>query len=132
MPSIQRNLFRLTEPERYRCQLLSYHRRLSRLYVGVFLPHEEQKAVALLFTDVAYLDCPVNWQGADFTLRPAEECIALLLEAGLIGEAILHFPGAYASFTEHVHLYEVPGGQRPVRIIAGSATRLQQMPDHLD
>lgn len=131
MSSIQRNLFRLTEPERYRCQVLHYHKRLSRLYLSIFLPNDEQNAIALLFADVAYFDCPVNWQSANFTLRPDEECVALLLETGLIGEAVLHFPGAYASLTEHVHLYEVPGEKRSVRIIAGSVTRLQQIPAEL-
>lgn len=131
MTQIQRNLFRLTEPERYRCQVLHYHKRLSRLYLSVFLPNDEQHALYLLFTDVAYLDCPVNWQSANFTLRPDGECVTLLLESGLIGEAVLHFPGAYASLTEHVHLYEVPSEKRPVRIIAGSVTRLQQLPAEL-
>lgn len=126
------NIFNITEPDRYRCQIHHYHNRLSRLYVRVFKDDNPQPAFYLLFTDVALLDCPINWQGADFGILPADTCIQLMLEAGLIGKAILQFAGAYASLTEHVRLYAVSKRNRPVQIIAGSASLLMKIPSELE
>ncbi|MCU0514102.1 MAG: hypothetical protein MUE40_16220 [Anaerolineae bacterium] len=125
------NIFNLTQPEHYRCQMLHYHARLSRLYLRVYQGAADQPAFFVLLTDVAYVDCPVTWQGANFSVAAAEDCIALLLEAGLIGKAILQFPGAYASITDYARLYQVAGGSRTIRLIAGSASRLQHLPDGL-
>lgn len=126
------NIFNITDPHVYRCQLLHYHNRLSRLYLSVFKGQATVPVFYLLFTDVAYVDCPVNWQGADFGIAPAEACIALMLEAGLIGQAILKFPNAYASITDYANLYIAQGSpQRPVRLIASSANLVRHLPDDL-
>ena len=125
------NVFNITNPEQYRCQVYHYHARLSRLYLRVFRAQMESAAFYLLFSDVAYFQCPVNWQGADFTILSQDDCIGLMLEAGLVGEAILRFPGAYASLTDYARLYEVQGTRKPIRIIASSATLLQRLPNEI-
>lgn len=125
------NIFNITGPAQYRCQVLHYHARLSRLYLRVFKGAAEQPAFYLLFTDVAYLDCPVTWQGADFRIAASDECIALMLETGLIGKAILQFPGAYASLTDYARLYIATTPGRPVRLIANSAALLTGLPENL-
>lgn len=122
------NILHLRHPARYRCQLWQYHSRLSRLYLRVFQDQQDAPAFFLLFTDVGYLDCPVTWEGADFRIAPAQDCLAQLLEAGLIGEAVLQFPDAYASITDHARLYIVDRPRHSIRIIANSASRLQQPP----
>lgn len=122
------NIFNITEPIRYRCQVHHYHSRLSRLYLRVYKGRAEVPAFFLLFTDVAYMECPMTWQGTDFEIAPYDECIQLMLATGLVGQAILRFPAAYASLTEHTRLYrEVTEGRQPVRIIAGSATMLRDI-----
>jgi hypothetical protein len=123
-----RNIFNITQPERYRCQIAHYHKRLSRLYLSVYKEQQTTPAFYLLFSDTAYFECPVNWQGADFGVASEDACIQLMLEVGLIGQAILQFPGAYASITEHARLYEVATNKRPIRFIANSATMLRQLP----
>lgn len=126
------NIFNITDPTQYRCQVHHFHSRVSRLYLRVFKGPQEVPVFYLLFTDVAYFDCPVNWQGARFDIAPGEECIQLMLDAGLIGEAILRFPNAYASITDYARLYRVSTkALRPVHIIANSATRLREIPAEL-
>ena len=125
------NIFNITQPERYRCQVLHYHNRLSRLYLRVYKDQNQYPAFHLLFADVAYFDCPVTWQGIDFHIAKHDECLQLMLDTGLVGPAILRFPGAYASLTEYTRLYQTGSNQRPIRIIAGSGTMLQQLPADL-
>jgi hypothetical protein len=123
-----RNIFNVTEPERYRCQVYHYHSRLSRLYLRVFKDQNQHPAFYLLFSDVAYFDCPVTWQNVQFDIAEYDECLQLMLDCGLVGPAILRFPGAYASLTEYTRLYRVDGPPRPIQIIAGSGTLLQRLP----
>lgn len=126
------NIFNITSPENYRCQVLHYHNRLSRLYLSVFQGKSEVPAFYLLFSDVGYLDCPMSWQGAQFDIAPDEHCIELLLETGLIGRAVLQFPRAYASITDYAKLYMgQSSGERPIRIIASSANMLRSLPSEL-
>ena len=122
------NAFNISQPMRYRCQILHYHRRLSRLYLAVYQGRRSLPAFYLLFTDVAYLDAPMSWQGADFDIAEQTACIALMLETGLVGEAIHQFPDAYASLTEHARLYLARSLRRQIRIIAGSGSLLTDIP----
>lgn len=122
------NIFNITQPERYRCQLTFYHKRLSRLYLSVYKEQNTTPAFYLLFSDTAYVECPVNWQGADFSIAPKDDCIQLMLASGLIGQAILQFPGAYASLTDYANLYRVATNGQTIRFIASSATMLHQLP----
>lgn len=125
------NIFNISNPDQYRCQVYHYHSRLSRLYVRVFKGPATIPVFYLLFTDVAYFECPVNWQGAAFDIAGQDDCIALMLETGLIGQAILQFPNAYASITDYARLYQVRTKSKPIRIIANSASMLQHLPDDL-
>ena len=125
------NIFNISDPEKYRCQLVHYHNRLSRLYLAVYKGTDRASAPVfyLLFSDVGYMECPVSWEGAGFDIASGEDCIALMLDRGLIGRAILQFPNAYASITDHAKLYiGHTKGDSPIRIIANSANMLQDLP----
>jgi hypothetical protein len=129
-----RNIFNITEPELYRCQIVHYHNRLSRLYVAVYKGNDRATPALfyLLFADVAYFDCPVTWQGADFSIAPSDDCIQLMLDTGLIGQAILQFPNAYASITDYARLYIATSSTgRQIRIVANSANMVQELPKEL-
>ena len=125
------NIFNITNPDQYRCQVLHYHNRLSRLYLSVY-KGEDRHAPAifyLLFSDVGYFDCAVTWQGAEFSIAPSGDCIQLLLDTGLVGSAILRFPNAYASITDHARLYiGKTSTDRNIRIIANSANMVHDLP----
>lgn len=122
------NLFNIATPELYRCQVYRYFNGLSRLYIALFKPYQNVPALYLLFSDVGYFEGPVNWQGANFDIAPAQDCIDLMLRCGIIGEAVLTFPDAYASITDIARLYYVPTPHSPVRIIASGATLLDEIP----
>lgn len=122
------NAFNITNPARYRCQVFHYHRKLSRLYLSVYQGAREQPAFYLLFSDVAYIEAPMSWLGAEFDIADRGECIALMLEVGLVGDAIHQFPDAYASITDYARLYRVRSVHSEIRIIASSAAILQTIP----
>lgn len=126
------NIFNITDASQYRCQIHHYHSRLSRLYLRVYKGQNDVPVFYLLFSDVAYFDCPVNWQGADFKIGAGDDCLALMLESGLVGRAILQFPNAYASITDYARLYVAEtNAQRPVKIIANSANMVKSLPAEL-
>ena len=123
-----KNAFNITNPARYRCQIFHYHRKLSRLYLSVYQRRREEPAFYLLFSDVAYIEAPTSWLGVEFDIAARDECIALMLEVGLVEDAIHRFPDAYASITDYARLYRVRSVHREIRIIAGSAAILQTIP----
>ena len=123
-----RNAFNITKPERYRCQIFHYHRKLSRLYLSIYQGQRNEPAFYILFSDVAYIEAPMSWLNADFDIAEREDCIALMLQLGLVGEAIHQFPDAYASITEYARLYRVRSVSSQVRIIASSAAILPTIP----
>lgn len=126
------NIFNITDGDQYRCQVHHYHSRVSRLYLRVYKGQTDIPVFYLLFSDVAYFDCPVNWQGSNFSVAAADDCITLMLEAGLVGQAILQFPNAYASITAYARLYVAEtNAQRPVKIIANSANMVKSLPSEL-
>lgn len=126
-----RNAFNITNSARYRCQVFHYHRKLSRLYLSVYQGAREQPAFYLLFSDVAYIEAPMSWLGAEFDIAARSECIALMLEVGLVGDAIHQFPDAYASITDYARLYRLRSVHSEIRIIASSAAILQTIPAEL-
>lgn len=125
------NVFNISNPTRYRCQIFHYHRKLSRLYVSVYQGQKNIPTFYLLFSDVGYIDAPMNWLSAEFDIAERENCIDLMLETGLVGEAIHQFPDAYASITDYARLYEVSTPHRSIRIIASSATMMNQVPGEI-
>lgn len=123
--------FDIRSPQLYRCQVYRYFSGLSRLYLSAFKAYQTAPAFFMLFSDVAYFEGPMGWESADFRLAPHEECVALMLSTGIIGEAVLQFPDAYAAVTEAASLYTVQTARAAVRIIAGSAALLAEIPASL-
>ncbi len=125
------NIFNISSPNAYRCQIYHYHRKVSRLYLSVYQGQQSIPVFYLLFSDVGYVEAPMNWQGADFSITDKQSCIDLMLEVGLVGQAILQFPDAYASITDYARLYQVAQISKPIRIIASSASMLKSIPDEV-
>lgn len=125
------NVFNITKPDVYRCQIFHYHRKLSRLYLSVYQGQKNVPAFYLLFSDVGYIEAPMNWQSADFSIADKQDCIDLMIATGLIGEAIRQFPNAYASVTDYARLYQVNTYPKMVQLIASSGTMLQSLPPEI-
>lgn len=126
-----RNVFNISKPGGYRCQVFHYHRKLSRLYLSVYQGQRNQPAIYILFSDVAYIEAPMSWLGADFCIASKQACIDLMIEVGLIGPAIRRFPDAYASITDYARLYRVHSPNSVIRIIASSGTLLRSIPSEI-
>ncbi len=126
-----RNVFNITKPAGYRCQVFHYHRKLSRLYLSVYQGQRNQPAIYILFSDVAYIEAPMSWLGAEFNIASKQGCIDLMIDVGLIGPAIRQFPDAYASITDYARLYTVNSPNSVIRIIASSGTLLQSIPSEI-
>ena len=90
-----------------------------------------EPAFYLLFSDVAYIEAPMSWRGAQFDIAERDDCIALMLKVGLVGEAIHQFPDAYASITDYARLYRARSVHSVIRIIASSAAILQTIPGEI-
>jgi hypothetical protein len=125
------NLFNLPNPMLYRCHVHRYYSGLSRMYLRVFKGQQTTPAFYLLFSDVGYFEGPISWQGADFSIASDTECIELMLKVGMVGEAILQFPDAYASITQTAKLYIVQTTHTPVRFIGSEAALLPDIPAEL-
>ena len=122
------NVFNISRPKRYRCQIFHYHRKLSRLYLSVYQGQASQPAFYILFSDVAYIDAPMTWTSAQFHIAEKSDCINLMIQTGLIGESIRQFPQAYAAITDSAKLYVVPTAPHKIRIIASSASLMRKLP----
>ena len=122
------NVFNITRPGHYRCQIFHYHRKLSRLYLSVYQGVRNLPSLYILFSDVAYIQAPMSWEGAAFDIASKEECIALMIQVGLVGPAIQQFPDAYASITEYARLYQVQTPNGLIHIIASSGTIMKRIP----
>ena len=80
---------------------------------------------------MGYLEGPVNWQGANFRTASADACLDLMVQTGLLDESVLAMPGARESLAGAARLYIAATGKTPVRIIANSASILQDLPPEL-
>ena len=126
-----KNVFNISDPRRYRCQVYHYHRKLSRLYLSVYKGQRNEPAFYILFSDVAYLEAPMSWLSAEFDIAERRDCIELMLQVGLVGEAIHQFPDAYAAVTDYARLYRARSSHSTIRIIASSASFLRNAPPEI-
>lgn len=125
------NIFDLETPQLYRCNVFRYNSGLSRLYIRVFKGRNEAPSFYLFFSDVGYFAGPMNWQSADFHIAPAEECLALMRDAGMVEDFLLGDEETRQALAEAAHLYRVRTAHTMVQLIAGEAVMLQDLPDDL-
>ena len=72
-----RNIFKLENPQAYSCEILSYHRQHSDLFLKANHLSNPDK-YWFEFTALEYFEGPVGWRGADFCIATTDECIKLL------------------------------------------------------
>ncbi len=127
------NYFDIDTTQDYHCNVFRYSSRLSRLYIRVFKSGSDAPSFYLFFPDVGYFEGPMNWQGAVFHKAPANECLDLMVRAGLVQNIMLDDPETRAALAESVHLYRVKtSSEVTVRIIAGDASKLDDVPDDMN
>ncbi len=122
------NVFNIKTPQIYRCHVHRYYSGLSRLYVRAFKGNAQEPAFYLLFSDVGYFEGTMNWQGVNFRRAAAQECLTLMQKSGMLADTP---PEMLQALAEVVHLYILNTEHSSVKIIAGHATRLNEIPSEL-
>jgi hypothetical protein len=122
------NAFNIKTPQIYRAHVYRYHSKLSRLYVRAFKEDAKEPAFYLLFSDVAYFEGPMNWQGVHFHIAPPQESLTLMQKSGILMDAP---PEMLQAIAEVTHLYILDSPPTTVKIIAGHAARLNEIPPEL-
>lgn len=122
------NVFNIKTPHLYRCNVHRYHNKLSRLYVRAFKGDAQEAAFYLLFSDVGYFEGPMNWQGVSFRFAPSSTCLQLMQKVGLLTGVL---PELAQAIVEVTHLYVLETPQATIKIIAGHAARLGEIPPEL-
>jgi len=119
------NLLNLSNPDEINCQLLSYSRGHSEMYIEIDLAGEIQ----YIFLDgVKYFAGPNHWQGANFRLGTDEEFNSIAQSFELLRWIVLEgFRDRYSLYLVRTH------GGIDIKII-GSKERLflvKVLPEHL-
>ncbi|MEO1440773.1 MAG: hypothetical protein AAFV33_10240 [Chloroflexota bacterium] len=122
------NHFNIKAPNLYRCNVYRYSATLSQLYIRVFKGMSVAPSFYLFFSDVGYFEGPMNWEGADFQKATSEECISLMRKTGMVQDFLLDDPETREALTESVYLYTVETQHTTIRIIAGEAVLMPDVP----
>ena len=68
------NLLNLSNPDEINCNLLSYSRGHSEMYIEVYI---EERVQYIFLDGVKYFAGPTHWQGANFRLGTDQEFMAV-------------------------------------------------------
>jgi hypothetical protein len=109
------NAFGLADPASYQAEVYHYQRRLGRMYLRLT---RDNDTTYIRLSNVAYIEAPSGWKSADFHTAAPDEYEAFVREKGLLVNGLT---------AESMRLY-VLDGQQPVRIVAGTAQILDELP----
>src|SRR5690606_39066003 len=118
MPAGAVNAFALSEPDTYRAEVYHYQRRLGRMVLRLSKVGETSY---IQLSNVRYIEAPSLWVGAGFRTAPQSEYEAFINEKHL---QVNHLA------EDAMRLY-VLDGQSPVRIVAGTAQVLDELPQDI-
>ena len=122
------NHFNIKAPNLYRCNVYRYSSTLSQLYIRVFKGMSVAPSFYLFFSDVGYFEGPMNWEGVDFQMQPADDCLSLMRDMGMVEDFLLDDPDTREALTESVHLYTVKTRHSTIRIVGGEAVMMADVP----
>lgn len=130
-PKTANRVFDIKTPGMYRCNVFKYNSGLSKLYIRVFKSVNSAPSFYIFFCDVGYFEGPMNWTSADFQVRPADECLDLMQAVGLVEDFRLDDEEIKKALAEAAHLYTVKTTHTTIRIIAGDAVMMTEIPDEI-
>lgn len=122
------NIFEIEHPKIYRCNVLRYDSGLSRLYIRVFKGMSVAPSFYLFFSDVGYFEGPVNWEGVGFNIESSEKCLSLMVDTGMVRDIMLDDPDTRLALAEAAQLYTLQTPHSTIRIVAGSAVKMDKLP----
>jgi uncharacterized membrane protein YGL010W len=109
------NIFGLPDSASYYTEVYHYQRRLGRMYLRLTKNNEPSY---IRLSNVAYIEAPSGWKGAEFRTASQGEYEAFVRGKGLTIAGLA---------AESMRLY-VLDGQQPVRIVAGTAQVMDELP----
>jgi hypothetical protein len=115
VPAGVNNVFELAEPANYRAEVYYYQRRLGRMFLRLTRSGDP---LYIQLSNVSYIEAPSFWSGASFRTATQNEYEAFVREKEL---SINHFAD------KSMRLY-ILDGEQPVRIVAGTARMLDDLP----
>ncbi len=121
-------IFEIKTPEVYRCNILRYDTRLSKIYVRAFNGMSDDPSFYLLFTDVGYFEGPLNWQGAAIYKASSELCLKLMVDVGMVADFMMDDPDTLAALKETANLYLFKTKFRPIQLVAGNVVMRNNVP----
>jgi hypothetical protein len=122
------NYFNIKAPNLYRCNVYRYSSMLSQLYIRVFKGMSVAPSFYLFFSDVGYFEGPMNWGGVDFQLQTPDDCLDLMRGMGMVEDFLLDDPDTREALMESAHLYTVKTKHSTIRIVAGEAVMMADVP----
>ncbi len=120
------NIFSLVNPNDFHCVVENHTASHSVMHIKIFNPANNETRI-LEFQLVLYFSGPMDWKGADFQLRPWEECVNLLSTLNKMHQINNMSSKMQKEIGEkHFHLYTVAAidPMTEITILAGSG-RLQ-------
>jgi hypothetical protein len=122
------NIFFLTNPDELDCLVENHSASHSVMHIKVFNPISSETQT-IEFQLVLYFSGPMSWKGANFQLRPWEECVQLLQTLNKLqhlDEMSLEMQRDVGE--RHFHLYRVLAvyPKTEITILAGNAQLLSE------
>jgi hypothetical protein len=112
------NVFELQDAGQFRAEVYHYQRRLGRMYLRLSRGTEP---TYVQLSNVAYIEAPSVWSGAGFRTASQAEYEAFVREKGL----------TISNLTSDAMRLYILDGEQPVRIVAGSAQILNELPTNI-
>jgi hypothetical protein len=109
------NVFELAKPTDYRGEVYYYQRRLGRMFLRLTRSSE---SLYIQLSNVTYIEAPSFWSGAAFRTATQSEYEAFVQEKDLS-------VNQFADKSMRLYVLE---GEQPVRIVAGVARMLDDLP----
>ena len=115
MPAGVANVFELAKPTDYRGEVYYYQRRLGRMFLRLTRSSE---SLYIQLSNVTYIEAPSFWSGAAFRTASQSEYEAFVREKDL----------SVNQFADKAMRLYVLDGEQPVRIVAGVARMMDDLP----
>ena len=122
------NIFSLTTPNELHCVVENHTASHSVMHIKIFNPVSNESR-RLEFQLVLYFSGPMSWTGADFQLRPWNECVQLLRTLNKLQHINDMSPEMQREVGEkHFHLYIISSvnPKTDITILAGSGCLLSE------
>lgn len=122
------NIFNLDEPDQYECFVRRFYIGHGTLTVVIRRKDNRTANRYLVFSSVEYFSGAIRWYGANFTIKPDDEALALLRKV----ERFENYSDEKLLSPPSYRLYEVQTKFDKIRILAWRANLVNSMSEYDD